>query len=125
VTRKNLNQLYKNIGSERRLQEILEDFYTRMSKDILIGYFFSGKDILHIAHQQMGFLLQAMGASQTYTGNSPTQAHGNLPPILAGHFDRRIVLLSETLRDHGLSEADSKIWINFEKAFRKAIVNGP
>ncbi|MEO5968722.1 MAG: group 1 truncated hemoglobin [Bdellovibrionia bacterium] len=122
MARKKLRQLYKNIGGEPRLQEILEDFYNRMSKDILIGYFFTGKDTRQIAHQQMAFLLQAMGVSTTYAGKPPTQAHGNLPPILAGHFDRRIVILGETLRDHGLSESDTKTWINFEKAFRKAIV---
>jgi hemoglobin len=122
VARKKLKQLYTNIGGEPRLQEILEDFYDRMSKDILIGYFFTGRDTHQIAHQQLGFLLQAMGVSTAYTGNPPTQAHRNLPPILAGHFDRRIVILGETLRDHGLSESDVKTWINFEKAFRKAIV---
>ena len=122
MSRKKLKQLYTNIGGEPRLREILEDFYDRMSKDILIGYFFTGKDTHPIAHMQMGFLLQAMGVSATYAGKSPTQAHGSLSPILAGHFDRRIVILSKTLSDHGLSESDAKIWINFEKAYRKAIV---
>ena len=122
MSRKKLKQLFLHIGGEPRLQQILEDFYDRMSKDVLIGYFFTGKDTRQIARQQLGFLLQAMGASTTYAGKPPTQAHGNLPPILAGHFDRRIILLSETLRDHGLSDSDAKTWINFEKAFRKAII---
>lgn len=123
MARKKLKQLYANLGGEGRLQEILDDFYGRMSKDILIGYFFTGKDIHQIAEQQKKFLLQAMGASTTYSGKSPTQAHENLPPILSGHFDRRIVILSETLRDHHISESDAQIWINFEKAFRRAIVS--
>jgi hemoglobin len=122
VTRKKLKQLYTNIGGEARLQEILDDFYNRMSKDILIGYFFIGKDIRRIALQQKNFLLLAMGISDTYTGKPPTQAHEKLPPILAGHFDRRITILGETLRDHQIPESDVKTWLQFEKAFRPAIV---
>jgi hemoglobin len=125
VTRKALKQLYTHIGSETRLQAILEDFYERMSKDVLIGYFFTGKNTQKIAQQQKGFLLEAMGVSKTYSGKSPAQAHAKLPPILAGHFDRRIILLQETLRDHHLGEAETQTWIKFEKAFRSAIVHAP
>lgn len=119
-----LKILYQHLGSEKRLEEILQDFYQRMSQDILIGFFFDGKDIPEIARQQKQFLLRAMGATATYTGKAPAQAHTNLAPILSGHFDRRLQILEQTLKDHGLSPEDVTTWITFENAFRDGIVTG-
>jgi truncated hemoglobin YjbI len=93
-----------------------------MAGDILIGFFFDGKDLDHIADQQRAFLMRAMGAAPSYSGKAPAQAHDDLPPILAGHFDRRLRILEETLRAHGVSDEDIRIWVKFESAFREQIV---
>jgi truncated hemoglobin YjbI len=116
------SRLESSHGGEAGLARILEDFYARMSQDILIGFFFDGKDLKKIAATQKEFLLRAMGARATYTGKPPARAHEALPPILAGHFDRRLVLLEQTLRDHGLDAEDIRTWIAFENAFRDGIV---
>ena len=117
-----LKTLYENLGGKKKLLEILKDFYGRMSKDILIGFFFDNKDTDKIATQQQKFLLKAMGVSKTYSGKAPARAHDKLPPILAGHFDRRIQILRETLQDHDLAAEDIRTWLSFERAFRAAIV---
>lgn len=122
LTKPALANLYRNIGGEAGLTRILRDFYERMSRDILIGFFFDGKDIHHIADQQRAFLMRAMGATPSYSGKAPAQAHDELPPILAGHFDRRLRILEETLRAHGVSDEDIRIWVAFESAFRDSIV---
>jgi hemoglobin len=119
-----LKALFQKIGGEPQLAKILEDFYRRMSEDILIGYFFTGKDISHIADRQKQFLLAATGLNPSYTGKSPTTAHVELPPILSGHFDRRLRILEETLRAHGVDETDIGVWVGFENAFRKVVVEG-
>ena len=93
-----------------------------MSQDVLIGFFFTGKNIETIADHQEQFLLFAMGVHATYSGKPPHTAHVALPPILGGHFDRRLVILEETLKDHGLSAQDIRTWLNFETAFRDLIV---
>jgi truncated hemoglobin YjbI len=117
-----LAHLYRQAGGEEGLTRILRDFYRRMSGDILIGFFFDGKDLDAIADQQRAFLMRAMGATPSYSGAPPAQAHDKLPPILAGHFDRRLRILEETLAAHGLSAPDIQTWITFESAFRDAIV---
>ena len=94
-----------------------------MSQDLMIGFFFQDKDIQAIADKQTEFLLVAMGISPKFIGRSPSQAHLGLPPILPGHFDRRLVILKETLKDHGLSPDDIQIWIEFEEAFRNVVVS--
>lgn len=110
------------IKDPKILQDILEDFYFRMSKDVMIGYFFFGKDLKHIAHQQGGFILKAMGVDPSYRGKGPASAHLNLPDIREGHFNRRLVILEETLRDHKLSEQAIRVWIGFEQQFHNVIV---
>jgi hemoglobin len=123
LTKPALAQLYRNAGGEAGLTAILRDFYRRMAADVMIGFFFAGHDLDHIADQQRAFLMRAMGATPSYSGLPPAQAHGKLPPILAGHFDRRLRLLEETLRAHGMTEEDMRTWVTFESAFREQIVS--
>src|SRR5437660_242372 len=95
-----LKDVFVELGGERKIEEILRSFYTKMSKDVLLGFFFTGKNLEKIILGQKAFLLRAMGAksveSASYEGPSPKEAHRKMPPILEGHFDRRLVLLRET-----------------------------
>ncbi|MCM2277488.1 MAG: group 1 truncated hemoglobin [Oligoflexia bacterium] len=123
LARPELKALYSRLGGEAALQRILEDFYRKMAADPMIGFFFHGQDLERIARAQKTFLMRAMGATSSYSGKAPAQAHDALPPILPGHFDRRLRILEETLRAHGLAAEDIRIWINFENAFRDGIVS--
>lgn len=122
VSKPALKAIFTKVGGEEGLRTILRDFYERMSKDILIGFFFDGKDLNAIADKQLEFLSRAMGGRMTYTGKPPAQAHTELARILTGHFDRRLRILEETLRDHGLDAEDIRNWVEFEGAFRDAVV---
>jgi hemoglobin len=124
LPREQLAGLYARLGGEARLRAILSDFYQRMSQDLMIGFFFEGKDLGKIAHSQADFLMRAMGASPSYSGKPPAQAHRALAPILPGHFDRRLRILEEALKDHGLADEDIRTWIRFEEAFRAAVEGG-
>lgn len=121
VQKPELQKLYRDLGEER-VRLIVLDFYKRMTSDILVGFFFDGKDIDHIAAKQTEFLLRAMGAIPSYSGKAPADAHDALPPILSGHFDRRLKILEETLIAHGLTREQVLVWIGFENAFREAVV---
>ena len=121
--REGLKGLYQRVGGDAAIEAILRDFYARMSRDVLIGFFFDGKDTVVIADQQKAFLLRAMGVTPSYSGLPPARAHQALPPILRGHFDRRLRILEETLGDHGVTPEDIRIWVAFEEAFRDAVVS--
>ena len=105
-----------------KVKAILQDFYKRMAQDVMIGYFFEGKNLDEIAEKQAAFLARAMGIAPTYSGKPPADVHTGLPPILSGHFDRRLKLLEETLRDHSLEEHEIQTWLTFENTFRAGIV---
>ena len=121
-TRTDLAELYLRVGGQESLRLILRDFYQAMSHDILIGFFFTGKDLNLIAETQMSFLMRAMGAAASCSGLPPAKAHLKLAPILSGHFDRRLRILEQILQAHGVSTEDIRSWIAFENAFREGIV---
>ena len=114
-------KLYKSLGEEK-IRDILHRFYLKMSDDILLGFFFDGKDLAHIAERQGDFLLRAMGAVPSYSGLAPSDAHREIAPILSGHFDRRLKLLEEILVESKLTPKEVIAWIGFENAFRDAIL---
>ena len=117
-----LKKLFSAIGSEQTLRSILLEFYQLMSRDLLIGYFFDGKSLEKIAENQKNFLLKAWGVTKSYSGLSPARAHDELPNILQGHFDRRLILLNEVLDKYGVPASAIKTWIAFENSFRKKLV---
>lgn len=123
IQKPELQKLYRELG-EARVRSIVLDFYARMEKDVMIGFFFTGRDIPSIAAKQTEFLLRAMGATPSYAGKAPADAHTALPPILTGHFDRRLKILEEALSAAGLTHEQVLVWIGFENAFRNAIVSG-
>lgn len=130
ASRKKLRALFDSLGAnasscEGKLRQILVDFYEVMAGDLMIGFFFAGRDLVAIAEMQKSFLMKAMGVSESYTGRVPARAHENIAPILEGHFDRRLVLLAEVLRRHGLGEKDIRTWVAFENSFRDVIVQTP
>ncbi len=118
-----LQALVRGLGGPECLLEVLEDFYDRMAADVMIGFFFNGKDPRKIAANQQQLILKAAGLIPEYRGKSPADAHLSLPPILAGHFDRRLQLLRETLADRGVPDELAQNWIRFESAFRKVVVS--
>ena len=122
-SREELAQLVNEIGGETALLAILKDFYERMSKDILIGFFFEKHDLNRIALMQSKFVLNAAGLIPAFEGKGPSTAHISLPPILTGHFDRRIVLLRETLLAHTLSAEQIESCVRFEESFRAIVVS--
>lgn len=109
------------IGGPDRLRAVLEDFYGRMARDPMLGFFFAGKDLQEIVDGQHGFLLRAFGATERFEGRHPRVAHRELPPILRGHFDRRMQILSATLADHGVGEAEARAWRKLEESFRSVV----
>ncbi len=116
--------LVARIGGGEQLREILERFYARLATDPMVGFFFAGRDLTAIVAGQQGFLLWAFGEVEELTVRPPREAHRDLPPILRGHFDRRLVILDEVLRESGLDAADREAWLRVERSMRRAVQAG-
>ena len=109
-------------GKREQLREFLENFYQDLARDVLVGFFFTGKDLRSIADKQSSFLWKAAGLAPSYTGHAPSTAHLGLARVLDGHFDRRLLILESHLRRLGLEPGEIAVWIALENAFRGSIV---
>ncbi len=102
---------------------ILERFYAAMAQDLMIGFFFEGRDLHEISRKQAMFVLLAAGKTNIFEGKGPASAHAALPPILQGHFDRRLLILREVLAEESLSSGQIDLWVRFEESFRAVVVS--
>lgn len=85
---------------EAVIRTILEDFYDRVFSDLMIGFYFEGKDKSRLIEKELELTLSSLGLTEvTYSGLSMAEAHGRLR-IPGGHFDRRLQILKETLATH-------------------------
>lgn len=104
------------------IEGVLDELYTRMFDDPLVGFFFVGKDKEHIVQQQVTLVRRMLGdASIAYEGLPIPEAHRSLP-ILAGHFDRRHHLLREILRDRTFDDDAKTRWLAIDQGFRDAVL---
>jgi hemoglobin len=114
------SSLFDQIGAEA-LRAVLTDFYGRVFDDLMIGFMFRGKDRQHLIDREYELTAALLGApGVTYTGRPMPAAHAQ-HAIFGGHFERRLQILRETLRDHRVDPAVQQAWIDHQLALRHQI----
>jgi hemoglobin len=113
--------LFRKIG-EPALRRVVADFYGRLFGDVMIGFLFQGKDRARLEAKEYEFTAQLLGADIKYTGRAMRTAHAQ-SPIFGGHFERRLQILRETLRDHGVDADVQRAWIDHTIALRDQITS--
>jgi hemoglobin len=114
-------ELFGRIG-EAKLRAVIVDFYGRVFGDVMIGFLFVGKDRERLIEREYEFTAQLLGADIKYAGRPMRTAHGHLP-IFGGHFERRLQILRETLRDHAVDAEVQRTWIDHSVALRGQITS--
>ena len=113
--------LFDQIGHAFIVRAVAE-FYRRAFLDVMIGHFFYKSDIEHITQQQILFASAMFGGPTSYQGLPLKAAH---KPFLIRpvHFNRRQVLMRETLVDLALAPELCDAWLAAEEQFRPIIIN--
>lgn len=114
---------FEKIG-EDKLREVIEDFYERVIKDVMIGFLFAGKNKFRLIQKEYEFTAKFLGADIAYTGKPMRQAHA-ASPIMGGHFERRMIILKQTLADNEVHEDVQKIWLGHTEALRPQVTGDP
>jgi hemoglobin len=102
------------------IRAVLRDFYDRVFADQMIGFYFVGLDKDRLIQAELEFTVSALGGSMMYTGRSVAGVHRPLR-IAGGHFDRRLMILKETLSVHSLPVEVSNKWIAHTLKLRSVI----
>jgi len=90
--------LFDRIGGEA-LRAVIADFYERVFADVMIGFMFQGKDKARLIDKEWELAAALLGAPVKYSGKPMRAAHAQ-HTIFGGHFERRLQILRETMRDH-------------------------
>ena len=112
-------ELFAKIG-EAKLRAVVSDFYSRIFGDVMIGFLFEGKSRQHLIDREYEFTASFLGGDVKYTGRPMRTAHAQ-SPIFGGHFERRLQILRETLRDNAVDPDVQKVWIDHTLALRAQI----
>ena len=115
-------ELFAKIGAAK-LREVITDFYARIFPDVMIGFMFEGKDRARLIEMEWQLAASILGAPDVkYTGKPIREAHQHTP-IFGGHFERRLQILRETMRDHGVDPDVQRVWIEHTLALRGQVTS--
>jgi hemoglobin len=114
-------ELFAKIG-EPKLRAVITDFYSRIFGDVMIGFLFEGKNRQHLIDREVEFTAGFLGGDMKYTGRPMRTAHA-ASPIFGGHFERRLQILRETLRDNAVDPDVQQVWIDHTLALRAQITS--
>jgi hemoglobin len=114
------SELFDKIGGDA-LRAVITDFYARIFSDVMIGFMFQGRDRQHLIDREWELVAALLGApGVTYTGRPMPTAHAQ-HTIFGGHFERRLQILRETLRDHAVDPEVQQAWIDHTLSLRAQI----
>ena len=111
--------LFDRIGGDE-LRAVIADFYDRVFADVMIGFMFQGKDKKRLIEKEWELAAALLGAPVKYSGKPMRAAHAQ-HTIFGGHFERRLQILRETLRDHAVDPDVQQAWIDHQLALRGQI----
>lgn len=101
---------------------MLVDFYDRVFADVMIGFMFVGIDKARLVELEYRLTARHLGADVVYdAGRSLRSAHAK-HPIRRGHFQRRNVILDDTLRDHDVPREVRDAWMATAYALESVIL---
>ena len=115
---------FERIGGEAPLRAIIDDFVDRLFDDVMIGFLFARASRDRVKKFEYQHAAEHLGAEVRYEGRPIDLAHAR-HPILGGHFDRRLTILRETLRHHGVPADIVERWIAYHQSMRTQVTADP
>ena len=111
------------LGGFSHLLIILEEFYTRLLADILVGYIFKPFDRQKLITDQAEFVNRSLGGPhRDYEPRNLKQIHQPLK-ITSGHFDRRHQILKDVLDQFEVENDIKKMWLDLDLKFKAVIIS--
>jgi len=98
------DSLFKQLGGEKSVEAVVDDFYKRVLADGELSPFFTKTNMKWLRMRQGQFFTQALGGPEIYKGKGMKEAHAKMQ-IADHHFQKVAHHLVETLRSLGVSQA--------------------
>lgn len=112
--------LYDRLGGKPTFIKVHKLFYDKAYADPWLSKFFTDKPQEVLENQQTDFMVQLMGGPKAYGGKSPKSAHQHMV-ITEELFELRAQLLSQSIKECGLSDALREEWLDADRTFKRAL----
>lgn len=114
-------KFFDQVGGWPTLRRVHKVFYDKAYADPWLSQYFTDKPQQHLEDQQSDFMAALMGAPNRYCGKTPKSAHQHMF-ITEELFELRRQLLSDALREVGLSEKLREQWLHMDGILKNSIV---
>lgn len=114
---------FERAGGEPVVRGIIDRFVDRAFDDMIIGFFFLGKDRAGIKTHEYAHAAAVLGAGVPYTGRPIAPLHRALR-INAGQFRRRLAILRAEIERAGVPNDVATLWLDAQRAMERQITDG-
>lgn len=115
------DSLFDRLGGKSIFIKVHKIFYDKAYAHPWLGKYLKGHDQILLEDQQTDFMVQLMGGPKAYGGKTPKQAHRYMM-ITEELFELRAELLSESIKQAGISDALREEWLAVDERLKLSIV---
>ncbi|MFK5912804.1 MAG: group 1 truncated hemoglobin [Woeseiaceae bacterium] len=112
--------LFNRLGGKATFVKVHKIFYDKAFADPWLSKYFTDKPQEVLENQQTDFMVQLMGGPKAYGGKSPKSAHQHML-ISEELYDLRSRILSDAIKQAGISDNLRKEWIDADSTFKRAL----
>ncbi|MFV2059710.1 MAG: group 1 truncated hemoglobin [Gammaproteobacteria bacterium] len=113
--------LFKRLGGKATFIKVHKIFYDKAYDDPWLSKYFTDKPQELLENQQTDFMIQLMGGPKSYGGKTPKSAHQHMV-ISETLFDLRAELLSDSIKEAGITDDLRHEWLAADATFKKALL---
>jgi truncated hemoglobin YjbI len=112
---------FDRLGGQEPIAGIISKFIDRVVSDMMIGYLFRHVAIDELKARETTFAAKHLGGAAPYTGRPLEVAH-KPHRILSAQFDRRLVILRDTLEELEVPSDIRYRWLDHNRSLHSSIV---
>ncbi len=113
--------LYERLGGKQTFVKVHKIFYDKAYAHPWLRQYFTDKPQEILENQQTDFMMQLMGGPKGYSGKTPKFAHQHMM-ISEELFELRSQMLSESVKEAGISDALREEWLTADNSLKRALV---
>jgi len=113
--------LYEKLGGKPTYIKVHKIFYDKAYAHPWLRKYFTDKPQEVLENQQTDFMIKLMGGPSVYGGKTPKFAHQHMM-ITEELFELRAQLLSDSLKEAGISDELRIEWLKADASLKRALV---
>lgn len=113
--------LYERLGGMPTYTKVHKIFYDKVYAHPWLSKYFTHRPRDVLESQQSKFMSQLMGGPKIYGGQTPKSAHQHIL-VSEELFDLRAQLLSDSIKEAGVSDQLRQEWLAADATFKRIVV---